>query len=156
MCSATCLAHREHVHAVGADAGDAHALGLLGEVGDRGVAVDGGAHPVEVVLEDEDHRQAPERCQVHRLAEVPGVRRAVAEHADGDVVGALVVGAQREPGRQREVAADDAVAAHEPRSPSKTCIDPPRPPEVPSTRPKSSAITYLGSVPRAIACPWVR
>ena len=114
MCSATVLAHREHVHAVGPDAGDAHALGLLGEVGDRGVAVDGCAHPVEVVLQDEDHGQAPERCQVHRLAEVPRVRRAVAEHADGDVVGALVVGAQREPGRQREVAADDAVAAHEP------------------------------------------
>ena len=36
------------------------------------------------------------------------------------------------------------------------CIEPPRPPEVPSTRPKISAITRFGSVPRAIAWPWVR
>jgi hypothetical protein len=41
-------------------------------------------------------------------------------------------------------------------SPSKMCIEPPRPPPVPSTRPNSSAITRLGSVPRAIAWPWVR
>ena len=85
------LAHRQHVHAVGAHAGHAEALGLLREVGDRRVALDRRAHPVEVVLEDEDDRQPPERRQVHRLAEVAGVRGAVAEHADGDVVGALVV-----------------------------------------------------------------
>ena len=78
------------------------------------MALDRGAHPVEVVLEDEDDRQPPERRQVHRLAEVAGVRGAVAEHADGDVVGALVVGGEREPGGERQVAADDPVAAHEP------------------------------------------
>ena len=108
------LAHGDHVHAVGADPGHAHALGLLREIGDGGVALDRGSHPVEVVLEDEDDRQAPERGQVHRLAEVAGVRGAVAEHADGDVVGSLVVAREREPRRERQVAADDPVAAHEP------------------------------------------
>ena len=111
------LAHRQHVHAVGAHAGDAEALGLLREVGDRRVALDRGAHPVEVVLEDEDDRQAPERRQVHRLAEVAGVRGAVAEHADGDRVLAEVVGGEAEAGGERQVAADDPVAAHEPPLP---------------------------------------
>ncbi len=107
------LAHRQHVHAVGADAGNAEALGLLREVGDRGMALDRGPHAVEVVLEDEDDRQAPQGGEVHRLAEVAGVRGAVAEHADGDVVGSLVVGGERDAGGQRQVAADDAVATEE-------------------------------------------
>ena len=107
------LAHREHVHAVDPLAGDAVALGLLREVGLGRVALDRGAHPVEVVLDQEDDRQAPERRQVHRLAEVAGVGGAVAEHADGDRVLALVVGGEGEAGGDRQVAADDPVAAHE-------------------------------------------
>ena len=107
------LADRDDVLAVDPLAGDAEPLGLVREVGDRGVTLDRGAHPVEVVLDEEDDRQAPERRQVHRLAEVAGVRGSVAEHADGDVVGALVVGGEREAGGDREVAADDPVAAHE-------------------------------------------
>src|SRR4051812_3828662 len=39
------------------------------------------------------------------------------------------------------------------RSPSNMCIDPPRPPDTPVSRPNSSAITRFGSVPRASACP---
>ena len=76
----------------------------------RSIAV---PHPVEVVLDEEDDRQPPEGREVHRLAEVAGVGGAVAEHADGHLVGALVVGGEREPGGDREVAADDPVAAHE-------------------------------------------
>ena len=36
------------------------------------------------------------------------------------------------------------------------CIDPPRPPDVPSTLPNSSAMTLSGFVPRASACPCER
>ena len=107
------LAHRQHVHAVDPLARDAVALGLLREVGLGRVALDRGAHPVEVVLDQEEDRQAPERRQVHRLAEVAGVGGAVAEHADGDRVFALEVGGERQPGGDRQVAADDPVAAHE-------------------------------------------
>ena len=93
--------------------GIAVALRLLREVGLGRVALDRGAHPVEVVLDQEEDRQPPERRQVHRLAEVAGVGGAVAEHADGDRVFALVLGGEREAGRDRQVAADDPVAAHE-------------------------------------------
>ena len=107
------LAHRDHVHPVDPLAGDAVALRLLREVGLGRVALDRGSHPVEVVLDQEEDRQLPERRQVHRLAEVAGVGGAVAEHADGDRVFALVVGGEREAGGDRQVAADDPVAAHE-------------------------------------------
>ncbi len=36
------------------------------------------------------------------------------------------------------------------------CIEPPRPPEQPSTRPNSSAITFSGGVPRTSAWPCER
>ena len=36
------------------------------------------------------------------------------------------------------------------------CIDPPRPLHSPSTRPKSSAMTWLGSLPRASVWPCER
>lgn len=77
------------------------------------MALDRGAHPVEVVLDQEEDRQLPQRRQVHRLAEVAGVGGAVAEHADGDRVFTFVLGGERQPGGDREVAADDPVAAHE-------------------------------------------
>jgi hypothetical protein len=107
------LADREHIHPVDAHAGDAHALGLVGEVGHRGVPFERGSHPVEVVLNQEDHRQAPKSRQIHRLAEVAGVGGAVTEHADGHLVGAAVIGGEGQAGSQRQVAADDSVAAHE-------------------------------------------
>ena len=48
-----------------------------------------------------------------RLAERALVGRAVAEHAERRVLGAQVVGGQAEAGGDRQVAADDPVAAHE-------------------------------------------
>jgi hypothetical protein len=71
------------------------------------------AHPVEVVLDQEDDGQAPQRGEVHRLAEVAGVGGAVAEHADGDGVLALVVGGEPESRGQGQGPADDPVTAHE-------------------------------------------
>ena len=107
------LADGDHVHAVDPVSRHAVALRLLGEVGLRRVALDRGAHPVEVVLDQEEDRQLPERRQVHRLAEVAGVGGAVAEDADGDRVFAFVLGGEGEARRDRQVAADDPVAAHE-------------------------------------------
>ena len=60
------------------------------------------------------HRQPPQCRQIHRSPEVAGVRGAVAEHAYRDVVGAEVIGGEAEPRRERQVSADDPVAAHEP------------------------------------------
>ena len=55
----------------------------------------------------------PQRGEVERLAERALVGGAVAERAQRDVLGAFVVGGEREAGGDRQVAADDAVAAHE-------------------------------------------
>ena len=103
----------DHVHAVAAHAGDAEAVAAAVQVGLRGVALERGAHPELVVGDHEDDRQLPQRGEVERLAERPLVGRAVAEHAHGDLVEPLVVGRERHPGGQRQVAADDPVAAHE-------------------------------------------
>ena len=103
----------EHVHAVALQARDAEALAAAVQVGHGRVALERGAHAELVVGDHEDHRQLPQRGEVERLAEGALVGRAVAEHAQGDLVGALVVAGERHPGGQRQVAADDAVAAHE-------------------------------------------
>ena len=94
-------------------AGHAEALGLARQVGDRRVAVERGAHAELVVDDQEDHRQLPERGEVHGLAEGALVGGAVAHHREDHVLGALVVGGQRHARGEREGAADDAVAAEE-------------------------------------------
>ena len=103
----------EHVHAVAAQAGHAEALAAAVQVGHRRVALDRRAHAELVVGDHEDDRQLPQGGEVERLAERALVGGAVAEHADGHLVEALVVGGERHAGGQRQVAADDAVAAHE-------------------------------------------
>ncbi len=72
-----------------------------------------GAHAELVVGDHEHHRQLPQRREVERLAERALVGGAVAERAQRDLVGALVVARQRDAGGDRQVAADDPVAAHE-------------------------------------------
>ena len=103
----------EHVHAVAARAGHAKALGLERQVGYRRMTVERRAHPELVVDDQEDDRQLPERGQVHRLAEGALVGGAVAHHREDRVVGLEVVAGERDAGRQRQAAADDAVAAEE-------------------------------------------
>ena len=111
------FAHRlvglDHVHAVAAQAGHAEALAAAMQVGHGRVALDRGAHAELVVGDHEHDRQLPQGGEVERLAERPLVRRAVTEDADRDLVEPLVVGRERHPGGQRQVAADDPVAAHE-------------------------------------------
>ena len=71
------------------------------------------AHGVEIVLADEQHRQAPQRGEIHALVELALGDRAFAEEAGGDDVVAPHAVGEREPDRQRQAAADDGVAAVE-------------------------------------------
>ena len=105
------------VHAVDILVLDAVGVEFGGEVGHRGGPLDAGAHAVVVVLDDEEGRvhplAAPESGQVGRLMEGAVVDRAVAEVELGDAVGALVALRVGHADPERNVAADDAVAAHE-------------------------------------------
>ena len=101
------------VHPVAAHPGHAEALAALVQVGLRGVALERGAHAELVVGDHEDHRQLPQRGDVERLPERALVGGAVTEHADRDLLGPAVVARQRDPRGDRQVAADDPVAAHE-------------------------------------------
>jgi hypothetical protein len=101
------------VHPVAAHSRDAEALALAQQVGHRGVALERRPHPEAVVRDHEDDGQAPQRGEVHRLAEGALVGGAVAELAERRVLRAEVVGGQSEARGDREVAADDPVAAHE-------------------------------------------
>ena len=70
-------------------------------------------HPIPVVLHDVDDRQLPHRRHVQRLEEDPLVDRRVAHEADADLVPAAVSDRPRKPRPQRNLAADDPVAAVE-------------------------------------------
>ena len=67
---------------------------------------------VVVVLAHEDDRQLPDRREVQRLVERADVGGAVAEEADGHVLVALVLRAQRRAAGDRQVRADDRVGTH--------------------------------------------
>src|SRR6478735_7184550 len=103
----------DDVHPVAAHPRHAEAVAALVQVGDGRVPLERRPHAELVVRDHEDDRQPPERGEVERLAERALVGSAVAELAEDRVLGLHVVGAEREAGRDREVAADDPVAAHE-------------------------------------------
>ena len=103
----------DDVHAVALHPRHPVALALDLQVGHRGVALERGPHAEAVVRDHEDDGQAPQRREVHRLAERSLVGGTVAELADRRVVVAQVVGGEAEARRDRQVAADDPVAAHE-------------------------------------------
>ena len=71
----------EHVHAIHRERRDAVARGLRGEIGDRLGDAQRRAHRVEIVFADEEHRQPPERGEVHGFMELALGRRAFAEEA---------------------------------------------------------------------------
>jgi hypothetical protein len=105
------LVHGEHVHPVG----DLfrHVVGASPAIHVphcRG-ALERGAHPVAVVLHYEHHGELPQRRHVERFVERADVDRRLAEEADGDLVGAAVLGGEGGACRQRQVCAHDAVPA---------------------------------------------
>ena len=79
---------------------------------DRGHLADRRVFHVEIVLADEDHRQLPDRGEIQRLVEGADIGGAVAEEADRDVLGALVLRAPGGAAGDRQMRADDGVGAH--------------------------------------------
>src|SRR5690606_39027290 len=98
--------HPLAVHAVGG--------GPLVQLGLGRRALHGGAHAEAVVHHDVDDRQVPQRGDVERLVERADVGGAVAHLADHHLVAAAVVDGERGAGGERDLAADDAVAAEHP------------------------------------------
>ena len=103
----------DHVHAVDCLGRDPVARGLALDVGFRFRDRQRRAHGVEIVLADEQHRQAPQRREIQALVKLALRDRAFAEEAGGhDVLAAHAVG-ERQPDRERQAAAHDSVAAVE-------------------------------------------
>ena len=71
------------------------------------------SHRIAIVLDDIDDRQLPQLGHVEAFIDLALVRRAVAEISQADgIVAAIFVG-ESEPGAERHLGADDAVAAVE-------------------------------------------
>ena len=108
------VAHGQHVHTVDLRGGYPVRLGGQVNVLAAGVGqLHVGAHAVQVVFQEEDHRQPPERGEIERLVELALVDCAVAEEAHRDPPVAAVLAGKGETRRDGQLAADDGVAAHE-------------------------------------------
>ena len=112
-------------------------------------SLDRGAHAEAVVDDDVDDRQLPQRGDVQRLVEGADVGGAVAHLAHDH---ARRRRGSRWPARRPWPAAAGRRRCRSRRaagaSTSNMCIEPPQPLETPSSRPNSSAMTRLGSMPR--------
>ena len=71
------------------------------------------SHRHHVVFHDINHRQLPERSHVEGFMESALIHRAVAEVADANAIFLAVLARERNARRQRQMAADDRVAAEE-------------------------------------------
>ena len=105
--------HRADVHAVDLLARDIEGGAALGEIGLRRGARHRGAHGVAVVLDDVDHRQLPQLRHVEAFIDLALVGRAVAEIGQADEIIAAIAVGEGETGAERDLGADDAVAAEE-------------------------------------------
>src|SRR6266540_2461052 len=105
------LVHGDHVVAVDRDAGDVVGGGTVGDAARREVVADRGGLGEAVVLGHEDHRELPDRRQVHALVGGALLGRAVAEEAGAHRAAALALGGEPGPAGQRRAAPDDAVGA---------------------------------------------
>ena len=103
----------DRVEVVAVDALAVHAVRARALVQLRlgGGARDRRAHAVLVVDDEEDDRQLPQRGEVERLVPGAHVHGAVAELADDRLRLALAHEREREAGRDRQLAGDDAPAA---------------------------------------------
>src|SRR5215212_5245233 len=106
-----------YVHAVYLLVLDAVSVELGSEVSHAGGALDGGAHPVLVVLDDKQAGTlavpSPEPREVGGFVEGALADRTVTEIELGDVVGLLVAHGVGDADAEGYMPADDAVAAHQ-------------------------------------------
>src|SRR6266852_6671456 len=107
------LIHREHVHPI-----DTHARHLvrLCEAVQLLLAdcvLYERAHPIEVVLADEDAGQLPKRGHIQAFVKRALWQRSIAEEAAYDFGFLLIDDRKPESGGKRKPATDDRVAAHE-------------------------------------------
>src|SRR3954469_11332838 len=107
------VADGAHVHAVDLLAGDVERHAALREIGLGRGAGDRGAHGVAVVLDHVDHRELPQLGHVEALVDLALVRGAVAEIGERDAPVLPVPVGEAEPGAERDLSADGAVAAVE-------------------------------------------
>lgn len=97
-------ANRDHVLAVAAHA--RHVVAARVVLGRARGARGRGAHAVEVVLYDEDERQAPERSHVGRLVDLALVGRAVAEQRGADLGRVFVLAGERDAAAHGDLGSD--------------------------------------------------
>src|SRR3984957_194548 len=107
------LLHRLDVHAVHLHAGNVPGGAVLRQVVAGGGAIDRGSHAVLIVLDHVDAGQLQQRGKTEALVDLALVGGAVAEIGDGDAVAAAIPVAERQPGAQADLRADDAAAAEE-------------------------------------------
>ena len=93
------------------DTGHVVTVGALDERIPGGAAVLAGAHGVLVVLDDVDDGKFPQGRKVEGFMEGALVHRAVAEVANGDLTGLVILLGEGNPGREGGLSPDDAVAA---------------------------------------------
>src|SRR2546425_8846654 len=85
------VANGQRIHAVDRLGRNAVELAELPDSGLGQRPLERGPHGVAVVLADPDHRQLPERGEIHRLVELALRDGAVAEVAHADLIATLVV-----------------------------------------------------------------
>src|SRR6185503_6394693 len=105
--------HGSDIHAVDLLARNVEGGAALGKIGQGRGARHRRAHGVTVVLDHVDHRELPQLRHVEALVDLALVGRAVAEIGDADEIIAAVTVGEGEPRPERDLGADDAMAAVE-------------------------------------------
>ena len=111
--SATAASHQAGVGAVDRDAGESVDLRPPLERAAGGHRLGRRVLRVAVVLAEEDHRQAVDRGEGHRLVHGALIERAVAERGQRDTPGSVVAGRERGADADRNASADDAALTQE-------------------------------------------
>src|ERR1700743_3801934 len=104
---------RTHVHAVDLLARNVERNTALGKIGLRGRAGHRRTHRVAVVLDDINDRKLPQLSHVEAFVDLALVGSAVAEIGDADEIIAAIAVGKSKAGAERNLRADDAMAAEE-------------------------------------------
>ena len=106
-----CLVHQLDIGAVDDHAIEPESTSALVECEIGGGAIDPRAHAILVVDADENHRQRPQRRQVHALVEDALLHGAVAIEGDRDARLFLALVGEGGSDRMRDAASDDGIGA---------------------------------------------